>query len=187
MSIHLARHGQTAYNHEGRFQGHLPVPLDDTGREQAAALAEAVTRVEISTLWCSPLARARETADIVAARIGLEPHEDVRFAETETGDWTGRSFAEIKAEDPEGFARFQRSDPTFRYPGGESFAEQSARVMAALADLRARHEDALPALVVCHRGVIRLALAALLGDDGEGAKEIANASLVTLPEPAAGA
>ena len=179
MSIHLARHGQTAYNHEGRFQGHLPVPLDDTGREQAAALAEAVTRVEVATLWCSPLARARATADIVAARIGLPPHEDARFAETETGDWTGRSFAEIKAEDPEGFARFQRSDPTFRYPGGESFAEQSDRVQAGLADLRAQ-PAALPALVVCHRGVIRLALAVALGDEAAGAREIANAALVTL-------
>jgi broad specificity phosphatase PhoE len=186
MTIHLARHGQTAYNHEGRFQGHLPVPLDATGREQAAALAEAATKVEIATLWCSPLARARETANVIAARVGLEPHEDARFAETDTGDWTGRSFAEIKVEDPEGFARFQRSDPTFRYPGGESFAEQLARVMAGLRDLWAR-PSVLPALVVCHRGVIRLALAELLGDDGEGAREIANASLVTLPEPAAGA
>jgi broad specificity phosphatase PhoE len=59
-------------------------------------------------------------------------------------------------------------------------------VMAGLGDLRAR-PDALPALVVCHRGVIRLALAALLGDDDEGARVIANAELVTLPEPAAGA
>jgi broad specificity phosphatase PhoE len=185
MSIHLARHGQTAYNHEGRFQGHLPVPLDATGREQAAALADAATKIEIATLWCSPLHRARETADIVAARIGLEPREDARFAETDTGDWTGRSFADVKAEDPNGFARFARSDPTFRYPGGESFAEQSARVMAALSDLHAR-DGALPALVVCHRGVIRLALAAILGDDDEGAREIANAALVTLPESAAG-
>jgi broad specificity phosphatase PhoE len=186
MSIHLARHGQTAYNHEGRFQGHLPVPLDATGRGQAAALAEAATKVEIATLWCSPLARARETANIIAARIGLEPHEDARFVETDTGDWTGLSFAEVRAVDADGFARYERSDPTFRYPGGESFAEQSARVMAGLRDLWAR-PSALPALVVCHRGCIRLALAALLGDESEGAREIANASLVTLPEPAAGA
>src|SRR3954470_20923837 len=170
MTIHLARHGQTAYNQEGRFQGHLPVPLDATGREQAGALAEIAAGVELVPMVCSPLRRARETADIVAARIGLEPSEDARFAETDTGDWTGRSFAEIRAEDPEGFARFERSDPSFRYPGGESFAEQSDRVQAGLADLRAQ-DDALPALVVCHRGVIRLALAALLGDDGEGARE----------------
>jgi broad specificity phosphatase PhoE len=182
MTIHLARHGQTAYNQEGRFQGHLPVPLDDTGRTQAVALAEAAARVVLTSLWCSPLARARETADIVAERIGLAPREDGRFAETDTGDWTGRSFAEIRAEDANGFARFERSDPTFRYPGGESFAEQSARVEAALRDLRAQ-PSRLPALVVCHRGVIRLAFAAL-GDEGAGAAEVANAALVTLPEPA---
>jgi broad specificity phosphatase PhoE len=179
MTIHLARHGQTAYNHEGRFQGHLPVPLDATGREQAAALAEVAAGVQIVSLWCSPLRRARETADVVAARIGLQPAEDARFVETDTGDWTGRSFADVRAEDPEGFARFERSDPSFRYPGGESFAEQSARIQEGLADLRAQPE-ALPALVVCHRGVIRLALAVALGDETAGGREISNASLVTL-------
>src|SRR3954470_23390764 len=120
--IHLARHGQTSYNAEGRFQGHLPVPLDETGRAQAAELAETVAAVEVRSLWCSPLARARETAEIVGGRIGLEPEEDARFAETDTGDWTGRSFAEVRAEDPAGFRRFEVSDPSFRYPGGESFA-----------------------------------------------------------------
>jgi broad specificity phosphatase PhoE len=179
MTIHLARHGQTAYNHEGRFQGHLPVPLDDTGRRQAHELAEAAAKVEIVAFWCSPLARAKETAAIVAARIGLQPREDARFAETDTGDWTGRSFADVQAEDPEGFARFERSDPTFRYPGGESFGEQSDRVQAALADLRSRPAE-LPALVVCHRGVIRLALAAITGDETAGGREIPNAALVTL-------
>ncbi|MEA2320496.1 MAG: 2,3-bisphosphoglycerate-dependent phosphoglycerate mutase [Solirubrobacteraceae bacterium] len=177
--IHLARHGQTAYNAEGRFQGHLAVPLDATGREQAAALAEAAAEVPIRTLWCSPLERARETAEVVGGRIGLTPRPDVRFAETDTGDWTGRSFAEVRAEDPEGFRRFEVSDPTFRYPGGESFAEQSARVQDALEDLRADAE-ALPALVVCHRGVIRLALAVALGDATAGGRDIPNASLVTL-------
>jgi broad specificity phosphatase PhoE len=182
MTIHLARHGQTAYNHEGRFQGHLPVPLDATGREQAHALAQAAAGLPLSSLWCSPLARARETADIVAARIGLEPREEPRVAETDCGDWTDRSFAEIRAEDPEGFAAYERSDPAFRYPGGESFAEQSQRVLAALADLRAQGTQ-LPALVVCHRGCIRLALAALRGDASQGAATIANAAIVTLPEP----
>lgn len=177
--IHLARHGQTAYNAEGRFQGHLPVPLDATGREQAAALAEAAAGVELVSVWCSPLERARETAAIVAARIGLAPTCDERFAETDTGDWTGCSFAEISARDADGFARFLRSDPTFRYPGGESFAEQSRRIVAALTDLRARPDD-LPALVVCHRGTIRLALAAEHGDEAAREREIPNAALVAL-------
>ena len=177
--IHLARHGQTAFNAEGRFQGHLPVPLDDTGRAQAAELAVRAAGVELCSLWCSPLARARETADIVAARIGLQPVEDARFAETDTGDWTGRSFAEIRAEDPEGFQRFERSDPSFRYPGGESFAEQSDRVQDGLRDLRT-NPGALPALVVCHRGVIRLALAVKTGRPDAGGREIPNAVLVTV-------
>jgi broad specificity phosphatase PhoE len=178
MTIHLARHGQTAYNHEGRFQGHLPVPLDETGRRQAAALAEAAAAIDLAALWCSPLHRARETADIVGGRIGLQPQEDARFAETDTGDWTGRSFAEISALHPDGFARFRRSDPTFRYPGGESFAEQSERVLAGIEDLRSRR-DQLPTLVVCHRGVIRLALAAR-GDLSAGAQEVPNAGLVAV-------
>jgi broad specificity phosphatase PhoE len=176
--IHLARHGQTAYNAEGRFQGHLPVPLDETGRKQAAALADAAARVTLRSLWCSPLLRARQTAAIVGRRVRLVPRDDARFAETDTGDWTGRSFAEIRAEDPDGFRRFEASDPTFRYPGGESFAEQSDRVHDALRDLRAR-ADELPALIVCHRGVIRLALAVAVGEEARG-REIPNAALVTL-------
>src|SRR3954447_24169694 len=177
--IHLARHGQTAYNVEGRFQGHLPVPLDDTGREQARRLPATRAGGEVRAFVCSPLARARETAGIVAERIGLEPAEDARFAETDTGDWTGRSFAEIRAEDPEGSRRYEVSDPSFRSPSGESFAEQSDRVQAGLRALRER-PGALPALVVCHRGVIRLALAVATGDPTAGGREIGNATLVTL-------
>ena len=72
-TVFLARHGQTAYNLEGRFQGQRPVPLDETGRAQAAELAERAAGYEFAALWCSPLLRARETADAVATRIGLRP------------------------------------------------------------------------------------------------------------------
>ena len=174
--IWLARHGQTAYNHARRFQGHLPVPLDDTGREQARELAQAAAEREWAALWCSPLERAAETARIVGAAIGLEPRPDARFAETDCGDWTDRPFAEIEAEDPEGFARFQRVDPAFAFPGGESFAHQGERVQAGLADVRS---GPLPALVVCHRGVMRLALAHARGKP-LSAIDVPNAALVEL-------
>jgi broad specificity phosphatase PhoE len=174
--IFLARHGQTAYNHELRFQGHLPVPLDDTGREQARALAAVAEEHDFAALWCSPLARARETANIVGAAIGLEAREDARFAETDAGDWTDLPFAEVQARDPEGFARFLAADPGFRFPGGESFAEQATRVESGL---EAVQGGPLPALVVCHRGVIRLALAHRHGEERREAA-VPNGALVEL-------
>src|SRR5262249_37092098 len=105
-SVYLARHGQTAYNHEGRFQGQQAGPLDDTGREQAHELAERAAGYGFLALWCSPLLRARETADIVAARIGLTPREDPRLMETDAGDWTDMSFADVRARWPEQFDAF---------------------------------------------------------------------------------
>src|SRR5271154_5322725 len=152
--IYLARHGQTAYNLEGRFQGQQAVPLDDTGRAQAAELAERAAGYGFRALWCSPLLRARETADIIAARIGLEPKEDARLMETDAGDWTDLTFAEVRARTPELFDAFAAADPDFAFPGGESFVEQEQRVSAALADVEC---GALPALVVCHGMTIRAA------------------------------
>jgi len=177
--IRLARHGQTAYNAQRRFQGHLPVPLDAIGREQARELARRCAHEGFDALVCSPLARARETADIVAERLRLEPRLDARWTETDCGAWTGRSFDEVRAEDPEGFAAFARVDADFAFPGGESFAAQQARVAAAAADLHAG-ADGGRTLVVCHRNSIRLALVALHGDEGARTTDLANAALVAL-------
>jgi broad specificity phosphatase PhoE len=181
--VYLARHGQTAYNLEGRFQGQLPVPLDAIGRVQAAELAELAATHELATLWCSPLLRARETADIVAGRIGLEPREDPRLMETDAGDWTDRSFADVQAETPDAFAAFVGGKPDFAFPGGESFAQQGVRVAAALADIE---QGTLPALVVCHGGVIRIALFQRAGRDVAMDQRVPNGALVPLDQAATG-
>ena len=179
--VYLARHGQTAYNLERRFQGQMAVPLDDTGRLQAADLAERVSAgasgIPFVALWCSPLLRARETADIVASRIGLEPREDPRLMETDAGDWTDRLFSDVQAEDPDGFAGFIEGRPDFAFPGGESFAQQGVRVAAALADVE---QGELPALVVCHGVVIRIALFQRAGHKVALAERVPNAALVPL-------
>jgi broad specificity phosphatase PhoE len=180
--LYLARHGQTAYNLEGRFQGQLPVPLDDTGRAQAAELAERAAAHDFAKLWCSPLLRARETADIVAARIGLEPHEDPRLMETDAGDWTDRTFADVQAEAPDAFAAFVGGEPDFAFPGGESFAQQGIRVAASLADVE---QGTLPALVVCHGGVIRIAIFQRAGRSAAMDQRVPNGALVPL-EPVEG-
>jgi broad specificity phosphatase PhoE len=171
--IFLARHGETDYNAGRRFQGLLPVPLNATGRRQAEELAELAAKHGFRALWCSPLLRARETADIVGARIGLEPVEDPRLVETDTGDWTDRWWSEIEKEDPDGLAAFIRSDPSFAFPGGESYRHQTARVVGALRDIAAGRK---PALVICHAMVIRLAVMHL----GRGNHPVANAALIEL-------
>lgn len=153
--ILLARHGETADNRERRFQGQGPVPLNARGREQAAALAQEVAGMGIASLYASPIPRARETALVVAEAIGLEPRFDMRFAETDTGDWTGRLMADVEREEPEAWAAYRRAGSGWRFPGGESLAEQTDRVVAALVDVTAAMR--FPSLVVCHRGVIRVA------------------------------
>jgi broad specificity phosphatase PhoE len=175
--IWLARHGETAYNAERRFQGQGAVPLSERGREQARELAEVAAGHGFASLWSSPLPRARETAEIVAARLGLEIVDEPRLMETNAGDWTDRPFAEVEAEDPERFAGFVAGDPDFAFPGGESFAAQQDRVTEALAEVRER--GPLPALVVCHRNSIRLAL-----ERAQGRRlsldDVPNGSLVAL-------
>ena len=180
--VYLARHGQTAYNKEGRFQGQQQIPLDETGRAQALELAERAVPYGFAALWCSPLLRARETADAVAARIGLQPVEDERLMETDAGDWTDRSFAEVQAEAPERFAAFVAADPGFAFPGGESFAEQEVRVAAALKRVEA---GALPALVVCHGMVIRAALYPRMSAGANAFTRVPNAAIVPLEPHAA--
>jgi len=175
--IFLARHGQTAYNHARRFQGRLPVPLNDTGREQARVLAAAAARQEWAVLYCSPLARALETATIVGAAIGLEPIHDERFVETDAGDWTDMTFDDVIAEAPDLFADFVAGAVGFRFPGGESFAEQEQRAMAGVEDVRKGPE---PALIVCHGVTMRLILAHVRNDPALRSQALPNAELVVL-------
>ncbi len=155
----LARHGQTDDNREPvRVQGFTDTPLNDTGRAQAHELAERVAGDGIRSLWASDLVRARETAEIVGARIGLPVTLDARLREANRGRWEGSTFIDIERDDPEGSAAWLRAGPGFRFPGGESLLDQQQRVTAALIEIHATAE--LPALVVCHGGSIRVMLCA---------------------------
>jgi probable phosphoglycerate mutase len=177
----LARHGETDDNREPiRVQGFRDTPLNDTGRVQARELAERLDGDGIVSLWSSDLARARETAEIVGGRIGLEPRLDPRLREANRGEWEGRLFVDIAREEPEGYAGWLRAGEGFRFPGGESLREQLDRVDAAVRDIR--QAEQLPALVVCHGGSIRVMLCR---DDPRGLDafhefEIPNVAVVEL-------
>lgn len=102
--------------------------------------------------------------------------------ETDAGDWTDRSFLDVRAEAPGLFDSFVAAESDFAFPGGESFAQQEHRVAAAIADIEAGE---LPALVVCHGMVIRAAFASRAGPDSPPFERVANAALVPFAPAAA--
>lgn len=156
-AVLLARHGETDDNREPlRFQGWRDTPLNETGRRQAGELAERVDGEGIASLWSSDLVRASETAEIVGARLGLEVRLDPRLREANRGRWEGRPFDDVAREEPALFAAWMRAGDDWRFPDGESLAEQQQRVRACVEEIRATAE--LPALAVCHGGSIRVML-----------------------------
>jgi len=163
--ILLARHGETDDNVPPlRFQGQRDTPLNEAGRAQARELAERVAALDppVASLWSSDLSRARETAEIIGARIGLAPRLDARLREGWRGAWEGYLFDEIAAREPERYAawRAPNAEIGFHFPGGETLAQQQARVLDCLREVEAALDGTRSALVVCHGGSIRTVLCA---------------------------
>jgi probable phosphoglycerate mutase len=154
--ILLARHGRTRASGRRLFLGRRDVPLSRSGVQQAAALGIDVRGSGLVRLYSSPLSRARQTAEIVGATIGLEPVIDPRLAETDVGRWGLRHKSDVKHEEPGRYRERRRHPERFRFPEGESLAEHQRRTAAALREIAAA---ATPALVICHHGTIRCALA----------------------------
>ncbi|HET9989769.1 MAG TPA: histidine phosphatase family protein, partial [Kofleriaceae bacterium] len=115
--ILLARHGQTAWNALGRLQGHTDIELDDTGRAQAKDLARTLAAAGVTRVWSSDLARARETAAIVAAELGLPPPEvDAELRERKFGVFEGLTRDQCVAQHPEAWRAWVAQ--TGHPPGG---------------------------------------------------------------------
>jgi probable phosphoglycerate mutase len=156
-AVLLARHGETDDNLPPlRFQGWRDTPLNQTGRRQAAELAEQVADEGIASLWSSDLVRASATAETVGARLGLQPTLDPRLREGNRGRWEGRLFEDVARDEPALYAAWLKAGDEWRFPGGESLLEQQERVHACVEEIRATAE--LPALAVCHGGSIRVML-----------------------------
>lgn len=167
----VLRHGRTAWNAEGRAQGHSDVSLDTAGEAEAALAAPWIARFSPVALWSSDLARARETAAYVAKETGLDPVFDARLREFALGERTGLTNEEFAARFPAQAAalRAGRWDPV---PGMETSEELAARVSAALNDLVASIEPGETAAVVAHGGAIKVGVSALLGWSAETAQAL---------------
>jgi probable phosphoglycerate mutase len=159
-TILLARHGETDWNSERRWQGHEDRPLNDVGRAQARELADTLADRAIDVVYSSDLVRAHETALIVAGRLGLPVEIDAGLREVDVGDWSGRVHAEIEGLDPEGYRRWQEGGKG--WSGGESYEEMGERVVGAVLRLAARHPGQT-LLLVTHGGSIRACRATAAG------------------------
>jgi len=147
--LYLVRHGETDWNRARRVQGRTDVPLNDTGRAQARATGRLLARRRWDAVLSSPLSRAVETAQLIAAEIGLpEPEVFEGIMERDYGEAEGLNYYEIERRWPRGGV-----------PGRESRGDVASRVVPALVELAvARPGQSL--VVVGHGGSIRAALAA---------------------------
>jgi broad specificity phosphatase PhoE len=160
--ILLARHGQSDWNRERRWQGHADRPLTELGKEQARALAERLDDIRLDAMYSSDLERARATAEAVAALQGLKVHQRADLREVDVGSWSGLTREEAKERYPEDFPRWREGGTGWR--DGETYEEMSDRVLHAVAEIVKTHPDQR-VLIVSHGGPIRAVHAAALGID----------------------
>jgi broad specificity phosphatase PhoE len=155
-TILLARHGETDWNRDGRFQGQADPPLNRTGRAQAVDLSDALMAEQLAAVYSSPLRRALETAEVLAASHGLEPVPVDDLREVDVGSWSGLTRAEVEERFPAQFARWL--DYGQGWEDGETYEEMGRRAVDALLQLAATH-DGERVLAVTHGGPIRAAFA----------------------------
>jgi broad specificity phosphatase PhoE len=161
-TILIARHGESDWNRERRWQGHADRPLNERGREQARALAERLAHVELDAVYSSDLRRARDTAAVVADRQGLEVQVMPELREVDVGSWSGLTRAEAEERFPDGFRRWRSGFPGWE--DGETYDAMTDRVVAAVERIGHENEGGR-VLVVSHGGPIRAFHAAALGLD----------------------
>ena len=153
----LVRHGETDWNALRRFQGQTDVPLNAAGRRQAQALGTRLAGAAPDVLYASDLRRAWDTAQAIAATVGLAVQPEPRLREVDFGAWEGLTYAQISQRYPEAVAAWQADPSGVAPPEGEALEELVARVQAALDDVLRRHPEG-SAMVVAHGGVLQVLL-----------------------------
>jgi probable phosphoglycerate mutase len=159
------RHGETAWNVDTRIQGHLDIPLNDTGRRQAERLARALAaRDEIHAIYSSDLQRAFHTAQAIAAATGapLTAHRGLR--ERGFGIFEGKTYVEIEQAWPEESLHWRRRTPHWAPQGGESLLQVRERITHTLHELAAQHPGQ-QIILVAHGGVMDQLYRAATGQD----------------------
>ncbi len=162
--IYLIRHGKTESNLIGRFAGRLPEPLLEEGREDALSAAEALRGEGISLIISSRVARARETAEIIASRNAIPLATNPAFDEIYIPPWEGRLKQELLADPETNYRIWKKTPHLFQMPGAETLADVQKRALERLLQLFQEREGERLALVT-HLSVARCLALHFMGLD----------------------
>lgn len=163
MRVHLIRHGQTNWNKEKRVQGHSESTLTLDGKQQAAALAPALTPYNIAKVYCSPSVRTRETAAILFAETSPEVEYCDELREIFLGPWEGLLQSDIRALYPENFTNFWEAPDRFNQEGAERFAAVQERGLMKLKQILSAHAAEDDIAIISHGVLIKSILCAIEG------------------------
>jgi len=158
----LVRHGETAWNRELVFRGQTDVPLNERGRLQAEAVADALEDCGIDAIYSSPLSRAVDTAKPLADRIGLGVALHEGLNDANFGEWQGMALSKVEAEYPDLFELWKRRPWELVFPRGESYRDVAARAYRALDEIAQRHAGDVVA-VFTHRFILKALVCEAIG------------------------
>lgn len=165
VRIYLARHGETEWNRETIFRGSKDIELNENGIRQAEALAGAISEVEFSAVYSSPLSRARKTAQLSAAAHKLDLSIDQNLCDICYGDWEGKTLQQVQAQYGDLYSLWENQPQLVTFPRGGSLTAVQQNAARFLENALERH-DSETILVVAHRAVNKVMLCHLLGLDG---------------------
>ena len=152
----LIRHGETAWNVIGRYQGQADPPLNERGRKQAQKVAQELKeKTQIDRLFTSPLRRTKQTAEEIAKMLEIPLHSDPRLMEIHQGDWQTKLRSEIEEAYPDLFHRWESEPWQVTPPGGEHLSQVQTRVYTAVDEIIQRYPHQKIGLVI-HRIPIAL-------------------------------
>ena len=158
----LIRHGENEYVKTGKLAGRLPgIHLNERGQKQAQALGEALKEVPIKAIYSSPLERAMETAEPIAASRKLTIQQEPDLMDTDIGRWQGKSLKVLRLTKV--WKIVQSAPSRFRFPDGESFVDAQTRYVDALERIMQKHKLQDIVAVVFHADPIKLAISHFLG------------------------
>jgi alpha-ribazole phosphatase len=163
IKLYLIRHGESAAAYDGRYYGQKGLPLSERGREQMAFLAERLSPMRPQRVYSSDLARAKESAEVLASRWGLSPIIRPEFREVNMGLWEGLSYEEISQRYPKEAAKWAKGASAFRFPEGESLNDLKARVLPAHQKMLGENPDDAILALIGHGGSNRVILCQALG------------------------